>query len=104
MLQVVRLILAASCSATAVLQPFPPSVQLRRAGNRDSQQTRDQVARSAESLCKKGAIRVAARDCLVGWAFGTLPKAARLATYSFLGNMVGTWAMRWTDAQTQGSN
>ena len=93
-LQVVRLIPAETCSAMTMLQPCPLSVHPRRAGNRDSQQTKDKVARSAETLYQKGAIRAAARDYLVGWALGTKTKATRPATYSFLGNVVETDAAR----------
>jgi hypothetical protein len=86
--QVVRLIPAARCSALSMVQPCPLSMHPRRAGNQESQVTKDKVVRAAETLYLKGAIRAAARDYLVGWATGTKTKAPRPTTYSYLNNVM----------------
>jgi hypothetical protein len=82
--QVLRLIPAARC--LSMVQPCPLRMHPRRVGNRDSQVTKDKVARAAETLHLKGAIRAAARDYLVGWSMGTKTKAPRPTTYSYLNN------------------
>ena len=67
----------------------PRGVAPRRGLNK---KTRDQIAHQAEKLHEAHAISQAARDYLVKWSNGSLAKAPRPATYSFLQH-------RWADCR-----
>lgn len=79
-LQVVTL-LPADIISSRHFRHQPRSVRPRRAGGED---VKRKVVRVAKDLQLKGHLSERAADYLIGWASGTLQRAARPDTYAFL--------------------